>query len=75
MKKWFLRGLTLGLMAVLPVVNDTRAADVIGNHTATHQYASATGKTRVGHHPKKNRGGKHVHRSGRHSARFSRSHQ
>jgi hypothetical protein len=57
MKKWFLRGLTLGLVAVLPVLSDARAGDGVADQSVKHHHGSTGGKKKGGHHHKK---GKHA---------------
>lgn len=56
MKKWLYRGLTLGLLSILPVVNDLPAADTAGDQTAAQHPGKPHTKKKGGHHRRKGAG-------------------
>lgn len=53
MKKWLFRGLTIGLLSILPLVNESRAADAVGDQSATQHPGKHHAKKKGEHHRKK----------------------
>ena len=53
MKKWLYRGLTLGLLSILPVVNDVPAADGASDQSAKQHPSRHHAQRKRDHHRRK----------------------